>query len=36
MGMARQQQEAVVASALPLCHQFTVHWDALEKVEVFK
>jgi hypothetical protein len=37
MGMARQQQqEAVVASALALCCQFTVHRDALEKVEVFK
>jgi hypothetical protein len=37
MGMARQQQqEAAVASALALCHQFTVHGDALEKVEVFK
>jgi hypothetical protein len=37
MGMTRQQQqEAAVASALALCHQFTVHRDALEKVEVFK
>jgi hypothetical protein len=37
MGMARQQQqEAAVASALALCCQFTVHWDALEKVKVFK
>jgi hypothetical protein len=37
MGMARQQQrEAVVASALALHPQFTVHGDALEKVEVFK
>ncbi len=37
MGMVRQQQqEAAVASALALCCQFTVHGDALEKVEVFK
>jgi hypothetical protein len=37
MGMARrQQQEAAVASALAFCCQFTVHGDALEKVEVFK
>jgi hypothetical protein len=37
MGMARQQQqEAVVASALALRCHFTVHGDALEKVEVFK
>jgi hypothetical protein len=25
-----------VASALALCHQFTVHGDALEKVKIFK
>jgi hypothetical protein len=37
MGMARrQQQEAAVASALALCRQFTVHGEALKKVEVFK
>jgi hypothetical protein len=37
MGMARgQQQEAAVASALALCCQFTVHGEALKKVEVFK
>jgi hypothetical protein len=37
MGMARQQQqEAAVASALALCHQFTAHGYALDKVEVFK
>ncbi len=37
MGMARQQQqEAAVASPLALCHQFTVHGEALKKVEVFK
>ncbi len=37
MGMAKQQQqEAVVASALALRHQFTVHGDTLEMVEVFK
>ncbi len=37
MGMARkQQQEVAVASALALCRQFTVHREALEKVEVFK
>jgi hypothetical protein len=35
--MARwQQQEAAVASALALCCQFTVHRDALDRVEVFK
>jgi hypothetical protein len=37
MSMARQQQwEVAVTSALALCRQFTVHGDALEKVEVFK
>jgi hypothetical protein len=37
MGTARQQQqESAVASALALHCQFTVHGDALEKVEVFK
>ena len=37
MGMARRQQrEAAVASAMALRCQFTVHGDALEKVEVFK
>ncbi len=37
MGMARQQQqEAAVASALALHHQFTVQGYALEKVKVFK
>jgi hypothetical protein len=37
MSMARQQQqEAAGASALALRCQFTVHGDALEKVEVFK
>jgi hypothetical protein len=37
MGMARgHQQESTVVSALALCCQFTVHGDALEKVEVFK
>ncbi len=37
MGMARQQQqEALVASALAICCQFTVHGEALEKVEVFR
>jgi hypothetical protein len=37
MGMARrQQQEAVVTSALALRCQFTVHKNALEKIEVFK
>jgi hypothetical protein len=37
MGTVRQQQQkAVVASALALCHQFTVHGEALEKVKVFK
>jgi hypothetical protein len=37
MGMARQQQqEGAVASALALCCQFTVHGEALEKVETSK
>ena len=37
MGMARgQQQEVAVASALALRCQFTVHGEALKKVEVFK
>ncbi len=37
IGMARQQQQEVaVVSALALCHQFTMHGEALKKVEVFK
>jgi hypothetical protein len=32
----KQQQEAAVSSALALRQQFTVHGEALERVEVFK
>jgi hypothetical protein len=30
------QRELAVHSALALCHQFSAHGDALERVEVFK
>ncbi len=35
--MARElERESAVSSALALCHQFTVHGDVFERVQVFK